>query len=80
VFRTQIYLTEKEKAGLETAAHSCGLSQSEMIRRAIDDMLAATDQMNRLSIIDRTAGIWKDRKETINIRELRAGWKKRIAQ
>jgi hypothetical protein len=38
---------------------------------------AQTGRQDKMSIIDSAAGIWKDRKETINVRELRAGWKKR---
>ena len=40
--RTQIYLTEEEKKGLKSAALAQGVSQSDLIRQAIDDLLART--------------------------------------
>ena len=39
MLRTQIYLTEKERAALRELARRTGEKQSALIRRAIDDFI-----------------------------------------
>jgi hypothetical protein len=75
--RTQIYLTDKEKKGLENAALSQGVSQSELIRHAIDELLLKSEQTNKTLIVREVAGIWAERNDLPDIRELRTGWRKR---
>ncbi|MDD5674149.1 MAG: ribbon-helix-helix protein, CopG family [Chitinivibrionales bacterium] len=75
--RTQIYLTEEEKAGLESAALAQGKRQSVIIRKAIDDLLAHQATANKTEILNEIAGIWADRKDVPNIRAMRAGWRRR---
>ncbi len=41
MIRTQIYLTEEEKAQLETIALTRGMKQSELIREAVDETIFA---------------------------------------
>ena len=77
MIRTQVYLTKDEKKGLETIASSKGVSQSDLIRQAIDDLLARTGNINKNEILDEIAGIWKNREQTPNIRRLRTGWRRR---
>jgi hypothetical protein len=59
--RTQVYLTKEEKTGLETTASSQGVSQSDLIRRAIDELLAKTGRINKIPILDDIADIWSTR-------------------
>ena len=75
--RTQVYLTEEEKSSLESAALSQGVSQSDLIRQAIDELLAKTGQIDKVSILDEVAGIWSDRNDIADIRDLRTGWRRR---
>lgn len=75
--RTQVYLTEEEKKGLESAAALKGVSQSNLIRQAVDDLLARTGNINKDEILDEIAGIWSKRKELPDIRDLRTGWRRR---
>lgn len=77
MIRTQVYLTEEEKKGLESIASSKGVSQSDLIRQAIDDLLARTGNINKSEILDEIAGIWANRKRVPNIRRLRTGWRRR---
>jgi Arc/MetJ-type ribon-helix-helix transcriptional regulator len=74
--RTQVYLTKEEKSSLESAALSQGVSQSDLIRQAIDELLAKTGRIDKASILDEITGIW-DRKDVPDIRELRVGWRRR---
>lgn len=75
--RTQVYLTKEEKKGLESVAISKGVSQSDLIRQAIDDLLARAGNLNKDEILDEIAGIWSNKKEIPNIRDLRIGWRRR---
>lgn len=75
--RTQVYLTEEEKNGLESVAMSQGVSQSELIRQAIDELLARTGDIDKAAILDEIAGVWSDRKDIPDIRDLRTGWRRR---
>ena len=78
--RTQVYLTEEEKSNLESVALSQGVSQSDLIRQAVDELLAKTGQIDKVSILDEIAGIWSDRQDVPYIRELRTGWRRRPAR
>ena len=78
--RTQVYLTEEEKAGLESIALSQGKKQSDIIRNAVDDLLARQGSINKSEILDEIAGIWSGRKDLPDVRGLRAGWKRRPAR
>jgi len=49
--RTQVYLTEEEKSSLESAAVSHGISQSDLIRQAIDELLAKTGQIDKVQYL-----------------------------
>jgi hypothetical protein len=75
--RTQVYLTEKEKNGLESTALSHGVSQSDLIRQAIDELLARTGKIDKISILDEIAGIWSGRDDIADLRDLRTGWRGR---
>jgi len=75
--RTQIYLTQKEKDGLASAASAQGVSQSDLIRRAIDDLLARTGAKDKGRIIREIAGLWAGRNDIPDIRDMRTGWRKR---
>jgi len=77
VIRTQIYITEQEKKGLESIAALHKVSQSNLIRQAIDDLLAKNSGGDRTSVLDEIAGIWSDRDDISSVRDLRAGWQRR---
>ena len=78
--RTQIYLTEKEKKGLESIAILQGVNQSKLIRQAIDELLVKTSDIDKTAIIDEITGIWADRKDIPDIRDLRTGWRHRTTR
>ena len=59
--RTQIYLTEKERNGLERAAIKAGKKQAELIREALDRFLEQISTEWRNDILKEAAGLWRDR-------------------
>jgi hypothetical protein len=76
--RTQVYLTKKEKTGLESAALAQGIRQSDLIRKAVDDLLARQGAVNKSDILDEIAGVWAAKKDVPEIRKMRAGWRQRL--
>ena len=61
MIRTQIYLTEEERAALKRLAEKRGTSQSALIREAVDLFLAARGTESEEKRLDESFGIWKDR-------------------
>ncbi len=74
MIRTQIYLTEQERDALKRLSAESGKRQSELIREAIDGLIVKYSKTHRQAILERTAGIWKDRKDLPNFSELRSDW------
>ena len=61
--RTQIYLTEEEKDGLDAVAKSTDKKQSEIIREAVDRFLDLAKGNRRKAILDEAAGMWRNRRD-----------------
>lgn len=69
--RTQIYLTEEERAALRRIAQQTGRKQSELIRRAIDDFIDRFQPRDRRAMLEQARGMWKDRDDLPDFRALR---------
>jgi hypothetical protein len=82
MIRTQIYLDENQKEALNRLSTERGLSLAELIRLAVDQMLA--DERERTQdfalVLDQTFGIWRDRHEITEdfVRHARRNWDKRL--
>jgi hypothetical protein len=70
--RTQIYLTDDERKGLRALARKTGLSQSELIRQAIDSLLADKRELDPRALLRQARGLWKDRDDLPDFRALRS--------
>ena len=56
--RTQIYLTDEQRARVARHAHDAGVSQAEVIRRILDRDLGIDDGVQaRLAAVTATAGV-----------------------
>ena len=74
--RTQIYLTEEEKTALQSLASQSGKKQSELIREAIDNYITICSQDRRDRVIDKVAGLWKNRDDLPELDSLRKSWER----
>lgn len=72
--RTQVYLTEKERDELTALAEATGKKQSELIREAVDRLIEQSSTKRRDAVLERAAGMWKDRDDLPDVRGLRAEW------
>ena len=59
--RTQIYLTDEEQKGLRALSRITGLSQSELIRQAVDSLLTTNQELDRGALLRQARGLWQDR-------------------
>jgi hypothetical protein len=59
--RTQIYLSEAERQGLQALALRSGRSQSALIREAIDAFLQQHQPQGRLARLRQGRGLWAER-------------------
>jgi hypothetical protein len=74
MIRTQIYLTEGERAELGILSAATGKGQSELIRDAVDDLLGRFSADRRTAVLDNVAGIWKDRDDLPDFVAVRKQW------
>ena len=74
MIRTQIYLTEGERAALGVLSTTTGKAQSELIREAIDHFVAQNSPARRKAILASAAGMWKDRRDLPDFNTLRRQW------
>lgn len=74
MIRTQIYLTDKQRAELAVIAENMGKKQSEIIREAIDRLIDQTSQNRKNMALKEAAGIWKDRDDLPDFRAIRSEW------
>ena len=76
--RTQVYLTEEQDRGLKGLAKSSGRRQSELIREAVDRLLAENRPKDWREALEAVQGIWADRDDLDELYEdLRGGWERR---
>ncbi|MGD9822921.1 CopG family transcriptional regulator [Desulfobacter sp.] len=74
MIRTQIYLTDQQRAELATLAEIQGKKQSELIREAIDILIEQASHDRRKKILCETAGIWKNRSDLPDFKKMRSEW------
>jgi hypothetical protein len=59
--RTQIYLTDDEQKALRALSRKTGLSQSELIRQAVDTYLMSNHELDRAALLRQARGLWQHR-------------------
>ena len=72
--RTQIYLTEAERTALASLSETRGTSQSELIREAVDQLIAQSSGKRRQQVLENAAGLWKERKDLPDFAATRKEW------
>lgn len=74
MIRTQIYLTDRQRAELAAISKTLGKKQSELIREAVDRFIDQEGHSQRKIILQETAGIWKDRTDLPDFKAIRTEW------
>lgn len=78
--RKQIYITEEQEKALALHAQQTNRSQSELIREAIDRILAERERERRSATLRATAGLWKDRTDLPDWNALRKEGDERLGR
>ena len=74
MIRTQVYLTERERATLQQLARSTGKTQSELIRIAVDRLADQFLKSDRVGLLQQAKGLWKERDDLPDWQALRREW------
>ena len=74
MIRTQIYLTNRQRAELEALSKTLGKKQSEIIREAVDRLIGQSQHSRREAVLREAAGIWKDRTDLPDFKTIRTEW------
>ena len=69
--RTQIYLTETERAALRAIARQTGKKQSDLIRQAIDRLIEGFQPEERQARLQMARGMWQARADLPDFKTLR---------
>ncbi len=72
--RTQIYLTENQIKTLSSLAKAEGKKQSELIREAIDFLIDHNSPTTRKKVLEKAAGLWKNRTDIPDFESVRSEW------
>jgi hypothetical protein len=71
VLRTQLYLTPEERQGLSALSRATGRKRSELVREAVDRLIASSRRERRQEVLTRAAGLWSRRRDLPDFRQLR---------
>jgi len=74
MIRTQIYLTELQRAELGSISKVVGKNLSELIREAVDRLIDEAGHSRRKAVLHEAAGIWKNRTDLPDFKATRAEW------
>jgi metal-responsive CopG/Arc/MetJ family transcriptional regulator len=77
MIRTQIYLTDRQRAELDSLSKILKKKQSELIREAVDRLIDQSGRNRRETILKQAAGIWKDRTDLPDFTATRTEWDRR---
>jgi hypothetical protein len=74
MIRTQIYLTDRQRAELSVIAKASGKNQSEIIREAVDHLIDQARHHRKETVLKKAAGIWKNRTDLPDFKSIRSEW------
>ena len=68
----QISLSDAQSEALRMLAQTSGKTEDQLLQEAIEHFLRQAGESNRLTMLRQAKGIWKDRSDLPELRELRA--------
>ena len=74
MLETELNLTEEERNALQEISRRTGKSEAQLIREAVDQLIAHFQIDDRLILMQKAKGIWRDRQDLPNLDELRSEW------
>ncbi len=74
MLEAELNLTEQERHALQEISRRTGKAEGELIREAVDQLIARFQNGDRLVLMQKAKGIWKDRQDLPTSEELRSEW------
>jgi hypothetical protein len=69
-----IHLTDQESQSLQAISLRTGKTQDELLRDAVDQLIAKFQCEDRRTLLQKARGIWKDRTDLPSFESLRSEW------
>ncbi len=70
----QVTLSEHELEELRALAERAGQTQDDLLREAVEQLVASRRQQDSQALLRQAEGMWKDRDDLPDLRELRREW------
>lgn len=70
----EINLTEQERSALQDISRRTGKTEGELIREAVNHLIAEFQDTDRRVFLQRARGIWKERHDLPALKDLRREW------
>jgi len=67
--RTQLYLNSDTHSFLTALSKQKKRTISSLVREAVAEKYGKKEKIDRLKLSDKIAGVWKDRKDMINVKK-----------
>ncbi len=71
---TELNLTEQQRSALQEISRLTGKTEDELIREAVGHLIAEFQHENRLALMQKAKGIWKERDDLPAFGDLRREW------
>lgn len=71
---TELILTENVRNALQEISERTGKTENELIRDAVDLLIAQSKNEDRIILMQKARGIWKDRQDLLPLEDLRREW------
>jgi hypothetical protein len=74
MLEAELNLTEQERIALQEISRRTGKSEGQLIREAVNQLIARFQSHARPALMRKARGIWKDRQDLPALDELRSEW------
>lgn len=72
--RTQIYLTQQERADLSALAEASGKTFSELVRDAVNRLIDESGPDRKAAVLKAASGLWRNRDDLPDFEAMRKTW------
>lgn len=74
MLENEVNLTEQELNALREISRRTGKAESDLIHEAVERFIAQFQKQDRLALMQKARGIWKDRQDLSSLKDLRDEW------
>ena len=71
---TELNLTEQERSALQEISRLTGKTEDDLIHEAVGQLIVEFQHENRVALMQKAKGIWKERDDLPALGDLRREW------